>query len=1004
MSNKRKHPGRLGQKKNKWLFLILAFAIPFLGFLTVLLCGGCEPFGDNKAFLYSDEYHQYYPFFVNFRNALRSGDSLTYNWQIGMGVDYLGLVSYYLGSPLNLLSVLVPEGLLLEYFSILPAVRLGLAGLFFAIMLKKLYNKNELSISLFGSLYAMCAWAIAYQWNVMWLDTFALLPLVVLGTISLLRDKKVILYTVSLFFSIVCNYYIGLFTCIFVMLVSICYEICRCRSFKRLFTDFGRIAIFSALAIGMTAFLELPTVIGLGATQSSHNSFPTNFHMNVLEYEEYKPAYLAWDVYSKSLEDGSGAMTVIKNWFVALGQSIPCVLKGMKQVAGNMGGGIKPSFKEGLPNIYSGTCTIVMVFLFLTSGKVKLRDKICSVTLLVFFMVSFLLRQLDYLWHGFHFTNMIPYRFSFLFSFVMIWMAYRAWMLRDDFKVWQLVCAGVLTVGLLLLHGDFSSITFLGFNTVMVVLTMALFVFIFIRRRQLNLQWEESTAKRMKPVERKHRKMVSGLLAIVVGTELVLNLFSFSTFFSTTTVSNYPKGTTSAASAISYMKYRERNTLFYRAEVTHTQTYNDAALNNYNGITTFTSSANLRVTNFMRSLGYGAKGTYNRYAFEESSPVGNLFLNLKYMIERDGDLEENSYFDTIHNFGNVYLQENNAYLPLGFLAENDLEDWIFNNTKYGFYRQNELFRAATGLEEDVWEMSPKGCLNIISDDVELTSVQTDTGKVTYKSTSKGTITYCYFVPKSGFMCLEIDAPKKNSIRIYKEIDNVKTELYSETMSLPQMLSVAEVNAGEYVWLEIDCKKDEHSTIDVQAGVIKDDVFRQGYDILAASTLELTSISNTRVEGTIDCNRDGLLYTSIPYNGNWYAEVDGEEAELVLVGDCMVSLKLSKGQHNVVFRYENKAFKLGLMVSLVCLLVFVGLVLLNRLLLVKIGKQWEAEREAARQAAEAEAARLAAEAEAARLAAEAEAEAAAAQLSDTVTVEESSTDAPEIPDTPENTDN
>ena len=31
-----------------------------------------------------------------------------------LGVDYLGLIAYYLASPLNLLSVLVPEGMLLE--------------------------------------------------------------------------------------------------------------------------------------------------------------------------------------------------------------------------------------------------------------------------------------------------------------------------------------------------------------------------------------------------------------------------------------------------------------------------------------------------------------------------------------------------------------------------------------------------------------------------------------------------------------------------------------------------------------------------------------------------------------------------------------------------------------------------------------------------------------------------------------------------------------------------
>ena len=73
----------------------------------IQLCGGYQPFGD-RSMLYSDMYHQYYPFFVSFRRALLSGNSLLYNWDVGMGMEYLGLMSYYLASPLNLLSILLP--------------------------------------------------------------------------------------------------------------------------------------------------------------------------------------------------------------------------------------------------------------------------------------------------------------------------------------------------------------------------------------------------------------------------------------------------------------------------------------------------------------------------------------------------------------------------------------------------------------------------------------------------------------------------------------------------------------------------------------------------------------------------------------------------------------------------------------------------------------------------------------------------------------------------------
>ena len=175
------------QRRKQRLPLLLSFCIPF-GVVTLAFCiGGLWPIGDRQIMAH-DGWHQYYPFFVAFRDALRSGNGLLYTWSVGMGMDYLGLIAYYLASPLNLVSVLLPEGWLLGYFSLLVPIKLGLAGLFFALFLKDIFRRNDVSIAVFGGLYGLCAWALGYQWNVMWLDTFALLPLVVLGEVKLLRD------------------------------------------------------------------------------------------------------------------------------------------------------------------------------------------------------------------------------------------------------------------------------------------------------------------------------------------------------------------------------------------------------------------------------------------------------------------------------------------------------------------------------------------------------------------------------------------------------------------------------------------------------------------------------------------------------------------------------------------------------------------------------------------------------------------------------------------------
>ena len=889
---------KLPQGKHlRWNYLALAFAIPCVGMLFVMLISGYTPFG-QYSMLYSDMYHQYYPFFVQFRRALLSGDGLLYTWSVGMGMDYLGLISYYLASPLNLLSVLVPEGWLLDYFSLLVPIKLGLAGWSFAWFLKKMFGRNDFSISVFGGLYGLCAWALGFQWNIMWLDTFALLPLVALGTVALLREGKFLLYTLTLFQSIFSNYYIGLFTCIFVFLLFFIYEICRWGGWKKFFRDLLRIACFSALAIGMTAILELPALAALQTTQSSVNKFPTGFRLNI-----------------------------------ASSNTIAGLFDAMRQVAGNMGGSLEPNFKEGLPNLYCGILSVFLMFLYLLAKNVRLRDKVCAVGLLVFFNLSFIIRQLDYIWHGFHFTNMIPYRFSFLYSFVVLYMAYRAWLLRRQFKPWQIILGAVLasavlscsdaltqTVQLELFGHSFPFPLYFVYN----LLFLVLYLLAMLCGSVSDPLPEDATEEEIfqARVDRaRQRKQSRALTLGIVMVELTANLICFGFYFTGTSVVNYPKGTDYTASVIRYMKEREENNLFYRAETTHSQTLNDGALNGYNGISAFTSSANVKTTLFMQALGYGAKNTYNRYLFEESSPVSNLFLGLKYMIERDGKDKTSTFFQEVNSFGDTVLLENQAYLPLGFLTQPELAQLNFDTSLNAFQFQNQLFQAATGLGGEVWHRIPGENLTITGNGATVQE-ENGNGYCRYTDTDGGSnVTYSYVADRDGFACIHLNLPKRNGL--YVSVNG--KELYYESMSLPQMLAVQDVRAGDVIDIRMVCGAGEDSSMTVSAGILNGDLFWQGYEILGASTWNLTKFDSTHAEGIIDCNRDGLLYTSIPQNGNWQVTVDGQPVETQLVGDCMAAVALTQGQHRVSFVYKNPAFSLGWKVSLLCGLMLLVLV-------------------------------------------------------------------------------
>ena len=431
------------------------------------------------------------------------------------------------------------------------------------------------------------------------------------------------------------------------------------------------------------------------------------------------------------------------------------------------------------------------------------------------------------------------------------------------------------------------------------------------------------------------RRLTSMLLLAVMGLEITCNLISFGLNFAGTSVTNYPRGTKYTASVIRYMKEREQNkSLFYRAEATHSQTLNDGALNGYNGVSAFTSSANVKVTQFMQTLGYGAKNTYNRYCHEEASPVSNLFLNLKYTIERQGRDKASSVFEEINRYGEAVLLKNRFYLPLGFLAEPALAGLTFDVKNNGFPFQNMLLSTASGVEGAVWNIQGGDDLTIEGFDATIEN-QSSSGYCAYRAELKGaTVVYTYNIDADGFMCISVNLPKRNDVAIWVNGEH----RYTEAISLPQMLAVGDVSAGDVVELKMTCKAaGESSTMTISAAVLNMAQFTACYDALNASTLELTEFSNTEVVGTITCNRDGLLYTSIPQNGNWHVEVDGKEVEALAVGDAMVAVMLTEGDHEVRFYYQNKAFSMGWKISLGCAVIFAVLIWKNGLRESKKGK-------------------------------------------------------------------
>ena len=615
-------------KSAKWarrLPLFAAFLIPLL--ISVIICIDHEvyPFGE-RCLLQVDMYHQYCPFFTEFVDKLRSGESLMYSWTIGLGADFVSLFAYYLASPLNWLILLCPKGYVIEFMSILMIVRISLCGLTFAYYLKKHFHTNHPAIAVFGTAYALSAFMAAYAWNVMWTDCLVLAPLIILGVEQLVKEKKVTLYYVTLAVSILSNYYISIMICIFLVLYFLILLLEQKEGKIGACLRFGW---YSLLAGGTGAVLLIPEAIILGESGSQGISFPS-------------------------------AMEWYFNLIAELGRH--CIL--VETYTG----------RDHWPNLYSGVFTLFLILLYVMNRGISWKKKVPRILLLVFMAVSFANNMLDFIWHGLHFPDSLPGRQSFLYSFLLLVLCFETFLHLRENRWYQVLVALVLDSVFLYAAYRLSDSEMIGSDSFFVT---AVFIAVYA---VLLLIWYAG--------KKKVREYIFLITSIVVIAELTVNFDM--TGLDTVNRTSYVKDWKDYENVLNQAKEQESKNsavYFYRTEEMERRTKNDAALSGYYSATQFSSLMNINVSHIYQDL--GMEGGKNFYCINGASPLISSMLSLKYVIA-DNALEEGPLRTLVASSGDTYLYENKYSLPLGFMVDERVAElWDYKNGG-GVSNQNEL--------------------------------------------------------------------------------------------------------------------------------------------------------------------------------------------------------------------------------------------------------------------------------------------------------------------------
>lgn len=861
-------------------FVILSGLLAAFIMLFVYFCYSAYPFGD-MTILRMDLYHQYGPLFGELYDRIANGQSLLYSWTSGGGSAFLGNFFNYLSSPLSFIIFFFERENLTNAISVIILVKAVLSAMSFALYLKLSYKRSSYVTVGFALLYAFCGYFLAYYWNVMWLDALYLLPMVVYGIERIINKRDCRLYLASLCLTMISNYYMAFILCIFSVMyfiiyfftnysTSSLYQPCEQASKKEklknnVFINSGLIfALSSIAAAAICAVALVPTFIALQSSSATSGTFP----QTVSTY---------FDLFD-----------FIGNHFSALETTI------------------RSSGGDVLPNVYSGIIVIILIPLYIMNTQISTKKKVFNVLTLAFFVISFNTNVLNYIWHAFHFPNDLPYRFSFLYTFVILTMAFDLLMHFKEIKYKDIMLIGMLALLVAALFEKMPTRYVKDNKTIYISIGFIIF-YCFVL----------SLAKMKKPFR---RSVVSVLLLLVMSTEIIAastDSYSISQSFNGF-AGDYPQ----YKQVINMIDKNAPENEFARTEKLNLKARMDPCWYGYNGISAFSSMAYENYSKMQFNLGmYGNR--INSYTYNLQTPVYNSMFAMKYFIQGEKDRTPNEeYYRKLFSSttSNLTVYENKYFLPIAFRVNSSIKDFITNEGD-PFFTQNELFKAAAGT-------------NDIFVPADVKSISFENANENFV-TSNGNFTFTKLSDDDGSVTLEITALQEGNIYIYAKSSYAEEmEIFapSETLEYnfktPYIYDVGYFQEGQSFSVTIKLNDELSGDIDFYAYSADKAEFEKGYEFLSNNAITTKEVTDTKIAGTITAEKDGVLYTSIPYDKGWKVTIDGEEVETYKIADAMLAVDITEGSHTVEFEFMPVGLIPGAIITVIstvgCIAFFVVL--------------------------------------------------------------------------------
>ena len=845
--------------KQNLLLYFLAFMIPVVIILYVFKKMEIYPFGE-MSLLNMDLWAQYFPMFMEQYGNRLSMDSNLYSWGGALGFHLYAQSAYYTNSLFNYIFMLFSREHLIDVLDFIILLKFGLSSLMFAVFLKFKYKRLSMLTVACSVAYALSAYTLAFINQTMWFDAVVFFPLILIGLERLVHQRKAVLFSVMLALTMVSSFYISFSICIFLVLYFI---VCMVQKhehwdFHQVKADALRFMLYGILAAGMSAFVLLPVYATIQTTVAATLDVPSQIKL----YHSFTQ-YLVNLLPTTALSHG-----------------------------------------YGVPNVYSGAFVLLMIPLFIGNEHIENRHKITLLTLLGVLYFSMNLNLLDYVWHGFHFPNQLPGRWTFMFASTMILVSYESLLRLDGLKRKTLLISLFNVLFILSLMKVIPEAQRVSdrmvHKTMLGMLLYAGILFTWISVKQENIKT---------------------LCVVALSLCMILEVGLHAT-----TV--LPRDS-AANSKLSYQHadlkmekivaaYDSGENDLYRMEILPNWTYNPGQLYGYKGMTYYSSTMTGAAFNFYKSLGFRAYAPNVSTSYNPYSPITNALLNLKYVVDRNVyvDVTGLEYVETVEGYD---VLENQYHLPFAFMADHAVLD-VKLDSKNFLENQEKFLSAVVG--EDVKVFKPVEAKQITSSFINCEIAEDPDWKAQhYLRTDKSApveLTFTYVAETDAYVYFEHNFKAGTLSVTAKEITK------SNEATHDAIRQVGFIKTGETVVVNVKAENVDVGVWGMRFYTLDEAAFKAAYDRLTTDTIQNVHFETTKLTGTLNLKEAGLLYTTIPYDAGWTVKSNGEKLKVLKAADYLIAVELKPGVQTIDFEYHVPGLFLGSVISVLSLVLVIGM--------------------------------------------------------------------------------